>query len=150
MGDVVIVRAKVNRTFSKSLEVGVLVEAENTLVCIRNLLIDFQKGEVTFLCSGYFIFVPVDKNGKTIVVPTYTPRTPEEKKVILFSICKTFQTFEDAEYRRLLRQQLKTETSKLGSGPTSDLILNFNVRLKFSHKIRKTYPSKNPLNPSQA
>ena len=70
LGNIVTLKASVNRAFNTSMEVGVKVEAE-----------DFETGEIKHANSAYFTFVSVDKNtGKKMPVPPIVPETDEEKK----------------------------------------------------------------------
>jgi acyl-CoA hydrolase len=68
LGNIVTLKASVNRAFKTSMEVGVKVTAE-----------DFETGEIVHSNSAYFTFVSVDKNsGKKITVPPVIPQTEEE------------------------------------------------------------------------
>lgn len=87
LGDIVYLKASVNRTFKTSMEVGVKVEVEN-----------IQTGERKHANSAYLTFVNLDKHtGKPIPVPEIIPETPEEKR-----------RFEEA----LLRRNKRLEESK--------------------------------------
>ena len=69
LGNIVTLKASVNRAFNTSMEIGVKVEAE-----------DFETGEVKHANSAYFTFVSVDKiSGKKMQVPAVIPETDEEK-----------------------------------------------------------------------
>ncbi len=70
LGNIVTLKASVNRAFNTSMEVGVRVEVE-----------DFQTGEKKHSNSAYFTFVSIDKTTNTkIKVPPVIPQTDEEKK----------------------------------------------------------------------
>jgi acyl-CoA hydrolase len=70
LGNIVTLKASVNRAFNTSMEVGVKVEAE-----------DFETGEIKHANSAYFTFVSVDKiTGKKKQVPSVIPETEEEKR----------------------------------------------------------------------
>lgn len=70
LGDVVRLKASVNRTFKTSMEVGVKVEVEN-----------IRFGEVFHSNSAYLTFVNVDREtGRPIPVPEILPETEEEKR----------------------------------------------------------------------
>jgi acyl-CoA hydrolase len=70
LGNIVTLKASVNRAFKTSMEVGVKVETE-----------DFETGEIIHSNSAYFTFVSVDKKtGKKIAVPPVIPETEEEKR----------------------------------------------------------------------
>lgn len=67
LSDVVTLRAQVNDTGRTSMEVGVRVEAENTL-----------SGEQRHVSTAYLVFVALDKDGKPKPVPRVEPQTPDE------------------------------------------------------------------------
>jgi acyl-CoA hydrolase len=70
LGNIVTLKASVNRAFNTSMEVGVKVEAE-----------DFETGEVKHANSAYFTFVSVDRiSGKKMKVPQVISETDEEKR----------------------------------------------------------------------
>lgn len=69
VGDLLILKSSVNRAFSKSVEVGVKVFAENT-----------QAGEYRHVASAYLVFVAIDKDGKPVTVPQIIPETPDEAR----------------------------------------------------------------------
>lgn len=70
LGEVVTLKASVNRAFKTSMEVGVRVEAE-----------DLETGEIKHANSAYFTFVGVDKiTGKKVQVPPILPETEDEKR----------------------------------------------------------------------
>jgi acyl-CoA hydrolase len=58
IGDVLTCKASVNEVFGSSMEVGVRVEAENTL-----------SGDVQHTNSAYFVMVALDEDGKPCDVP---------------------------------------------------------------------------------
>lgn len=69
VGDLVTAKASVNDVGTKSLEVGVRVEAENTLT-----------GKVVHVASAYLVFVAIDADGKPIPVPPLVAETEEERQ----------------------------------------------------------------------
>ena len=70
LGNIVKLKASVNRAFNTSMEVGVRAEME-----------DFETGEIFHSNSAYFTFVSVDKNsGQKMPVPPIIPETEVEKK----------------------------------------------------------------------
>jgi acyl-CoA hydrolase len=70
LGDIVSLKASVNRVFNTSMEVGVRVEAE-----------DIETGEKIHANSAYFTFVGIDKiTNKKVQVPPVIPETAEEKR----------------------------------------------------------------------
>ena len=68
-GDVVVLRASVNRVFRTSLEVGVHVTTENTLT-----------GERKHTNTAYLTFVAIDDDGKPIAAARVRPVTAVEKR----------------------------------------------------------------------
>ena len=66
-GEVVILRASVNRVFKTSMEVGVKVHSENLL-----------SGEVRHANSAYLTFVSIDDSGNPVESPGLQPETDEE------------------------------------------------------------------------
>ena len=81
LGEVVILKASVNRVYTTSLEVGVQVTAENTLT-----------GDRVCTNTAYLTFVAIDERGKPVPVPPVKPVTAEEQR-----------RFEDAGRRRAIR-----------------------------------------------
>jgi acyl-CoA hydrolase len=70
LGNIVTLRASVNRTFNTSLEVGVKVEAE-----------DVETGEIKHSNSAYFTFVNINaRTGQKVKVPPVFPESEEEKR----------------------------------------------------------------------
>lgn len=70
LGDIVRLKASVNRAFNTSVEVGVRVEVEN-----------IRSGEIFHSNSAYLTFVNIDKEtGKPIPVPQAVPVSSEEKR----------------------------------------------------------------------
>ena len=80
-GDVVVLRASVNRVFRTSLEVGVNVITENTLT-----------GDSKHTNTAYLTFVAIDEDGKPVTASPVKPVTAVEKK-----------RFRDAARRREIR-----------------------------------------------
>jgi len=69
VGEVVILKASVNRVYRTSLEVGVKVFRENPFTGLRE-----------HASSAYLTFVAVDPQGKPHTIPPAIPKTPEEKR----------------------------------------------------------------------
>ena len=70
LGDVVILKASVNRAFGSSMEVGVRVEVEN-----------FMTGEILHSNSAYLTFVSINRDTmKPQKVQPIVPETEEEKR----------------------------------------------------------------------
>jgi acyl-CoA hydrolase len=85
IGELIILRASVNRVFRTSMEVGVKVTTEKILT-----------GECRHTCSAYLTFVAVNREGKPIAIPPVIPETAEE-----------IRRFEQAEQRRAWRLELR-------------------------------------------
>eukprot|EP01137_Pigoraptor_chileana_P035660 Opistho-2@30044 len=84
-GEVVILRAMVNRSFKTSMEIGVRVESE----CL-------QTGERKYCCAAYLTFVCIDAAGRPQPVPQVIPETENE-----------IMRFERADQKRKERLALK-------------------------------------------
>jgi acyl-CoA hydrolase len=91
LGQVVRLRASVNRTFHTSMEVGVHVDVE-----------DFRTGDIRHVSSAYLTFVAIDEFGRSARVPEIHPETPEEK-----------QRYQEAEARRAHRLKMREESARL-------------------------------------
>ena len=61
-----------------------------------------QRAEKSFVCSGYFIFVAVDKQGKAILIPELIPKTDQEKRISA-----------EAEQRKQLRLRIKEDSKRM-------------------------------------
>ena len=87
--DTLLFSAAINKAWGSSMEVGVRVDAENS-----------YEGAKRHIVSAYFTFVALDKDGKTVPVPTLIPENAKEQ-----------QRYEAAEVRRqarlAVREQLK-------------------------------------------
>lgn len=68
LGEVVTLRASVNRAFRTSMEIGVLAVAES------------PRGAGRRANNAYLTFVAIDRKGKPVPVPPVIPETPEEKR----------------------------------------------------------------------
>lgn len=97
VGDLLILKSSVNRAFSKSVEVGVKVWAENT-----------RAGEYCHVASAYLVFVAIDSQGKPVPVPELKPETPDE-----------FRRFEGAQRRRENRETESERRKKAKLVPAS-------------------------------
>jgi len=82
VGDLLILKASVNRAFKTSMEVGVRAMVED----VRGT------GGLRHVSSAYLTFVAVDMTGTRIVVPQVVPETEHQKR-----------RFEDAARRREMR-----------------------------------------------
>jgi acyl-CoA hydrolase len=82
LGDLLTLRASVNRAFNTSMEVGVKCWAENT-----------RTGEHSHVASAYLVFVAIDKEGRRQKVPDLIPESVNE-----------LRRFHDALLRREHRE----------------------------------------------
>jgi acyl-CoA hydrolase len=69
VGQLIVLRASVNRVFHSSMEIGVKVETETLLT-----------GAKLHTCSAYLTFVALDEKGKPAPIPPVIPETEEEKR----------------------------------------------------------------------
>jgi acyl-CoA hydrolase len=69
LGEVVTLQASVNRAFTTSMEVGVLVTAQ------RNAEEPNRRAT-----NAYLTFVAIDDEGKPVAIPSTLPETPEEQR----------------------------------------------------------------------
>ncbi len=69
VGDLIILKASVNRAFNTSMDVGVKVWVENA-----------QNSVYLHVASAYLVFVAVDKEGRRVKVPCVVPETEHEKR----------------------------------------------------------------------
>ena len=88
IGELVILRASVNRVFRTSMEVGVKVFVENP-----------RTGVVRHTSSAYATFVSIDRDGNRLPVAPVIPETEEEHR-----------RFEGAGRRREVRLELREKT----------------------------------------
>ena len=78
VGDLLILKASVNRAFRTSMEVGVKAMVE-----------DPKTRALRHVCSAYVTYVAVDQNGQPVPVPPIVPETEHQKR-----------RFDDASRRR--------------------------------------------------
>lgn len=90
LGQVVRLRATVNRAFHTSMEVGVHADVE-----------DFRTGDVRHVSTAYLTFVAIDDFGRATHVPELHPETDEDKR-----------RYEGAETRRAHRLQKREEMAR--------------------------------------
>jgi len=81
VGDLLILKASVNRAFRTSMEVGVKAMVE-----------DVRQNRLRHVSSAYLTYVAVDMTGKRIIVPQVIPETEHQKR-----------RYEDAGRRREMR-----------------------------------------------
>jgi len=85
IGQLIVLRASVNRAFRTSMEVGVRVEVENLVT-----------GEIKHTSSAYLTFVAVDSSGQRVAIPPVIPETEPEKR-----------RYEEAAERRAYRLAIR-------------------------------------------
>lgn len=85
VGELMHLKASLNRVFNTSMEIGVKVWAENLLTAER-----------THTSSAYLTFVALDDAGKPTAVPSYLPRSDDQKR-----------RWENAEIRRQQRLEMR-------------------------------------------
>jgi len=93
IGQVLVLKASVNRVFRTSMEVGVKVWVE-----------DPRAGEVVHTSSAYLTFVALDDTGKPVVAAPVIPESDEEKR-----------RYEQAKRHREERLQARSRTARLVS-----------------------------------
>ncbi len=84
-GDILVIKAALNRVWKTSMEIGLKVFKE-----------DFRTQERVHILSAYFTFVALDDQLKPVEVPPVVPETAEEKR-----------RYKEAEDRRLIRLRHK-------------------------------------------
>jgi len=89
IGQLMVLRSSVNRTFHTSMEIGVHVETENLLT-----------GEKLHTCSAYLTFVALDENKRPTPVMPVIPETDEEKR-------RYDEAGQRRENRLALRERMK-------------------------------------------
>lgn len=85
VGELIIIKAALNRAFNTSMEIGAKVFSENMLT-----------GERKHTSSAYLTFVALGENGKPVEVPNYQPETKADQR-----------HWKQAEIRRQIRLQQK-------------------------------------------
>jgi acyl-CoA hydrolase len=86
VGQLIVLRASVNRVFHSSMEIGVKVETETLLT-----------GAKLHTCSAYLTFVALDEKGKPAPIPPVVPETEEEMR-------RYREAGERREYRLAMRK----------------------------------------------
>ncbi len=89
LGDIVVLKASVNRAFNTSMEIGVKVFRQS------------RDGEFAHSNSAYFTFVGLDENQKVVPAPPISPETQEEKRRYEAAL---FRRDSRLEKRKTLRQ----------------------------------------------
>ncbi|MFC7523792.1 acyl-CoA thioesterase [Parapedobacter sp. GCM10030251] len=94
LGDVISIEAQVTRAFNTSVEVRLVVSAQN-----------IPSGTKVRSNEAFYTFVAIDQNGRTIAVPQLIPETDEEKK--LYN-----EALQRRELRLVLGGKLKPKDAK--------------------------------------
>lgn len=94
LGDVISIEAQVTRAFNTSVEVRLVVSAQN-----------IPSGTKVRSNEAFYTFVAIDQNGRTIAVPQLIPETEEEKK--LYN-----EALQRRELRLVLGGKLKPKDAK--------------------------------------
>lgn len=96
VGDLVVMKARVNHVGRTSIEVGVRVEAE-----------ELTSGRRRHTNSCYLTFVAVDRNGRPIEVPPLRAETPDDRRRAEAAVERRRNRLQerDAEGARQRRQQ---------------------------------------------
>jgi acyl-CoA hydrolase len=98
VGDLLILKASVNRAFRTSMEIGVKAMVE-----------DVREQRLRHVSSAYLTYVAVDREGRALPVPCVVPETEHQRR-----------RFEDAARRREMRggetQRKKDVRATLGVG----------------------------------
>ena len=101
VGDLLILKASVNRAFRTSMEIGV-----------RAMVEDARAGTLRHVSSSYVTYVAVDREGKPIPVPCVIPETEHQKR-----------RFADAGRRR----EMRSEESKRAKEIRAELGVGWHV-----------------------
>ncbi len=94
VGEMIIIKAALNRAFRTSMEIGAKVWSEN-----------LRTGEHKHTSSAYLTFVALDDNGRPTMAPPYQPVTAEETR-----------RWHDANVRREHRLAIKARLSQRNEG----------------------------------
>ncbi|WP_224998014.1 acyl-CoA thioesterase [Cesiribacter sp. SM1] len=112
LGNVVTLKAHVTRSFNSSMEVHIMVTAE-----------DIPSGRKVETNQAFFTFVAVDQSGRPIDVPEVVPETDEEKEL-----------YESALRRRQLRLVLAKRMKPQEATELRSLFFTENVSAGESEK----------------
>jgi acyl-CoA hydrolase len=93
VGDLLILKASVNRAFRTSVEVGVKAWVENTFTGTR-----------LHVASAYLVFVAVDTNGRRVQVPEVKPVTADEERRYADALLRRQHREAEAARRKEARQ----------------------------------------------
>jgi len=106
VGDLLILKSRVNRAFSTSMEVGVKVWVEHP-----------QTGVMLHVASAYLVFVAIDQNGRRVHVPPLKPITADELRRYEGALRRREYREAEAQRRKQAKhdyaEQKETEKAKL-------------------------------------
>ena len=94
MGQLLRLRASVNRAFNTSMEVGVKVWVEDLLT-----------GEEKHVSTAYLTFVAVNRSGERMHVPHVIPETEDEKRRYEGALRRREARRSELEYRKAARKR---------------------------------------------
>src|SRR3990167_6421311 len=92
-GQIVILKSQVNAVFHTSMEIGILVIAEDPLT-----------GQRHKACRAYCTFVALDAAGKPVKLPSLISNSPEDQR-----------RAKEAQERRALRLEHRSKTGSIGN-----------------------------------
>jgi acyl-CoA hydrolase len=95
VGDLLILKSRVNRAFSTSMEVGVKVWVEHP-----------QTGVLLHVASAYLVFVAIDQTGRRVRVPELKPITADEERRFADALLR--REHREAESARRKKARLAT------------------------------------------
>ena len=99
VGDLLILKSRVNRAFNTSMEVGVKVWVEHP-----------QTGVLLHVASAYLVFVAVDQDGRRVRVPELKPVTADELRRYEGALRR--REYRDAEAARRKQARLAFSAQK--------------------------------------
>jgi len=98
LGDILILKASVNRSFNTSMEVGVKAMVEDVYAQTHR-----------HVASAYLTFVALEKDGSRIHVPQITPETDHQKRRYEDAGRRREMRSEEVQRKKLLRSTLAPE-----------------------------------------
>eukprot|EP01120_Amphizonella_sp_Union-15-10_P011166 TRINITY_DN4666_c0_g1_i3.p1 TRINITY_DN4666_c0_g1~~TRINITY_DN4666_c0_g1_i3.p1 ORF type:complete len:234 (+),score=31.10 TRINITY_DN4666_c0_g1_i3:237-938(+) len=113
VGDAVVLKSQVNRSFNSSMEVGVKVVSE-----------DLLNGKIKNACSAYFTFVSTDKDGNKLTLQPILPDNEEnsrrfteaaERRAIRFSRREKIRTVVDSRRETFSNTEMNLNQGKNAS-----------------------------------
>jgi len=107
VGDLVILKSRVNRAFHTSMEVGVKVWVEHP-----------QTSVLLHVASAYLVFVAVDQNGHRMRVPAIKPVTADEQRRYEGALRR--REYREAEAARRRQAEHAYAAQKEAESPAAD------------------------------